>query len=95
MSKNAKIPMIVTTEHRGVFFGYGEPTTETTIRLERVRMCVHWSRDVHGVVGLAANGPTSGCRIGPAAPAMTIHKVTGIMEVSKEAEEKWNQEPWN
>ncbi len=90
-----KIPLIVTTEHKGVFFGYGVPTTEKTIRIEKVRMCVHWSADVKGVVGLAATGPTSGCRIGPAAPAMTLQGVTGIMEVSTEAEAKWNQQPWN
>lgn len=91
---NGLVPLVVTTEHRGVFFGYGKPTTETIIRLEQARMCVKWSSDVKGVVGLAANGPSSGCRIGPAAPAITLQKVTAVMEVSQPAEEKWNSAPW-
>jgi len=92
---NKPQPLVVTTEHRGVFFGYGTPSTDKTIRLEKARMCVYWSADVKGVVGLAANGPTKGCRIGPAAPAITLQSVTSIMEVSKEAEKNWNAEPWN
>ena len=93
MNKKLK-PLVVTTAHRGVFFGYGEPSTDKIIRLEQARMCVHWTEDVKGVVGLAANGPTKDCRIGPAAPAITLQDVTSIMEVSQAAEEKWNQQPW-
>ena len=89
------IPLVVTTEHRGVFFGYGLPTEAKIIRLERARMCVYWSADVKSVVGLAATGPTKGCRIGPEAPAITLQGVTSIMEVSEEAEKKWKAEPWN
>lgn len=92
-SKN--IPLVVTTEHRGVFFGYGQPTDGKVIRLENARMCVSWSADVKGVVGLAAVGPSKSCRIGPAAPAITLQAVTSVMEVSPEAEAKWNQQPWN
>ena len=88
-------PLIVTTQHRGVFFGYGLPTTEKTVRLERVRMCVYWTTETHGVVGLAAKGPDKGCRIGPEAPAITLQDVTSIMEVSDVAEKKWQEEPWN
>lgn len=90
-----KIPLIVTTEHKGVFFGYGIPTENKTIRLENCRMAVYWSTDVKGVVGLAANGPTTGCRIGPAAPALTLQDVTSVMEVSKKAAEQWEAAPWS
>lgn len=90
-----KVPLIVTTEHRGVFFGYGVPTTDTTIRLEQAQMCIRWTSDVHGITGLAAQGPSATCRIGPPAPAITLHKVTAIMEVSPEAEAKWKSQPWN
>jgi len=93
MSKQTK-PLVVTTEHRGVFFGYGKPTTGKTIRLKQARMCVYWSSDVKGVVGLAANGPTKDCRVGPAAPAITLQAVTSVMEVSSAAEAKWKEEPW-
>ncbi len=90
-----QIPLVVTTEHRGVFFGYGTPTTESTLRLEKARMCVFWSAEIKGVVGLAATGPNKNCRIGPAAPAITLQKVTAIMECSSQAEKQWNLEPWN
>ena len=93
MSKKA-IPLVVTTEHKGVFFGYGEPTTEKIIRLEKVRMCVYWAADVKSVLGLAATGPSKSCKIGPAVPAVTLQGVTSIMEASKEATEKWEGGPW-
>lgn len=90
-----KTPLIVTTAHKGVFFGYGTPTTDKTIRITAARMCIYWSADVKGVVGLAANGPTESCRVGPDAPAITLQDVTSVMEVSKAAEEKWKAAPWN
>lgn len=94
MNRETKIPLIVTTAHRGVFFGYGIPTKDKTIRIEDARMCVYWSSDLHGVVGLASKGPSKDCKIGPAAPAITLLDLTSIMEVSQEAEAKWKQEPW-
>ncbi|HWM26571.1 MAG TPA: hypothetical protein VNP98_17270 [Chthoniobacterales bacterium] len=93
--KNDNIPLVVTTAHRGVFFGYGRTTTNKTIRLEKAQMCVSWSSDVKGVLGLAANGPTRGCRVGPPVPAMTLQDVTGVMEASEKAEKAWLAQPWN
>ena len=94
MNKNL-IPLLVTTEQKGVFFGYGKLTTNKTIRIEQAQMCVYWSADVKGVVGLAANGPTKGCKIGPPAPAITLQNVTAIMELSESAAAKWKEQPWN
>lgn len=94
MNKNDKF-LVVTTSHRGVFAGYGKPTTNKIIRLENVRMCIYWSADCKGIVGLAATGPTKSCKIGPAAPAITIQDVTAVFEASKEAEALWNSQPWN
>ena len=93
---NQRIPLLVTTAHRGVFFGYGDPaeSDKKSIRLEEARMCVYWSADLRGVIGLATSGPSAGCRIGPAAQALTLHDVTAVIEVSKESEEKWKQAPW-
>lgn len=94
MADKKLIPLVVTTEHKGVFFGYGKPTSNKTIRIEQAQMCVYWSQDVHGIVGLAANGPTKDCRIGPPAPAITLQGVTSVMEVSDEAAAKWKDQPW-
>ena len=87
--------LVVTTEHKGVFFGYGEPTTDKIIRLEKARMCVYWSSDVRGVLGLAASGPSNSCRIGPAVPAITLQDVTSIIEASDKAIEAWEKGPWS
>lgn len=65
-TKNGKErPVVVTTAHRGVFFGYATKTEGEQIALKRARLCIYWSRDVRGFMGLAASGPTSTCRIGP------------------------------
>ena len=93
--KNGKQALVVTTEHRGVFFGYGEPTTESTIRLERARMCVYWPTENRGVVGLAADGPKRGSKVGPSAPAITLRDVTAIMECTSEAVKAWESSPWS
>jgi hypothetical protein len=92
-----KIAVIVTTKHRGVFFGYVESTktTDECIRIEKARMCVYWSADVRGLLGLAAMGPSIGCRIGPPAPAITLHDVTAVAEVSDDAAAKWEAAPWS
>ena len=88
------VPLVVTTEHKGVFFGYGRPSDKDTIRIKRARMCVYWSADVKSVLGLAAGGPTKGCRIGPAVPSLTLRKVTAVMEVSPEGAKAWESAPW-
>lgn len=95
MSKvKAATPLVVTTEH-GAFFGYGDPAEAQHIRLANARMIVYWSADCRSVVGLAANGPTKGCRIGPAAPAMVVRNVTAIIECSDAAAKKFEEAPWS
>lgn len=95
VSISNKQPLVVTTAHRGVFFGYGTPTNEKIIRLEQCRMCVYWSASLHGVVGLATKGPNNECRVGPAAPAITLQDITAVIEVTRESEAAWKLEPWN
>jgi hypothetical protein len=87
-------PMVVTTE-RGVFFGYGTPLLAAAhVKLENARMVVYWSADCRSVVGLAANGPTKGCKIGPKAPAILIRNVTAVIECSDEVAAKFESAPW-
>lgn len=93
-NKNEK-PLVVTTAHRGVFFGYGKPTTNKTIRLRDAQMCVYWPTQTKGVVGLASKGPPHGSRIGPPAPFITLQDVTAIMEASEEAAKAWQAQPWS
>ena len=87
-------PVLVTTAHRGVFFGYAEVTDGSTIKLTRARNCVYWSADVKGFLGLAANGPSASCRVGPAAD-IELRDVTSVSEVSDEATKRWESHPWS
>ncbi len=61
----AERPVLVTTEYRGVFFGYATDTTGDIIHLKRARNCISWSADAKGFLGLANTGPTKGCKVGP------------------------------
>ena len=85
--------VLVTTVHKGVFFGYATETAGTTIKLWRARMCVYWSADLHGFMGLATQGPNSNCKIGPAAD-IDLRDVTAVVEVSEQAIAKWEKSPW-
>lgn len=86
-------PVIVTTAHRGVFFGYAEDTTGETIRLERSRLVVYWDTGIKGFMGLAVDGPSANCRIGKPA-TITLRNITAVLEVSDEAVAKFESAPW-
>lgn len=86
--------LVVTTIHKGVFFGYGQPTNSKTIRITDARMCVYWSADVKSVLGLAATGPSPTCKIGPSVPSLILRDVTSVMEVSEQAAKNWELAPW-
>lgn len=85
--------VLVTTSHRGVFFGYATDTSGEVIQLKRARLCVYWTADLRGFMGLASYGPSSSCRIGPAAD-MEVRAVTAVIEVSPEAIIQWEKQPW-
>lgn len=91
-----KKPVLVTTEFRGVFFGYVEDDSKLPekITLSNARNCVYWESAVHGVFGLASTGPTGGCKIGPRLPSFTAWKVTSVTECTPEAAEKWESGQW-
>ena len=88
------VPVVVTTEHRGVFFGYAQPGVKETKTLKNARMCVYWSSNVKGILGLAYTGPQAGCKITPSIPSMEVNKVTSVMECTKEAAEAWEKNIW-
>jgi hypothetical protein len=92
-NEKAERAVLVTTAHRGVFFGYATETDGETVALKRARLCIYWSTDVRGFMGLASNGPTKACRIGPAAD-ITLRNITAVVEVKPEAVEKWEAAPW-
>jgi hypothetical protein len=83
----------VTTAHRGVFAGLATKTDGDTIKPRQARLCVYWSADVRGFMGLAANGPTASCRIGPPAD-IELRNITAVLEVTKGARTAWESAPW-
>lgn len=88
--------VLVTTIHRGVFFGYASAAVkDKSIRIKNARNCVYWSADVKGFLGLAANGPSGTCKIGPKVPELTLTDVTSVSTVTPEAVEKWEKSPWS
>lgn len=94
MAKKIERPVIVTTAHRGVFFGYASETGGSVIKLRAGRLCVYWSVDLHGFMGLASAGPNRNCRIGPAAD-IDLRDITAVVECSPEAAAAWEKAPWS
>ena len=91
-------PVVVTTEHRGVFFGYLAPGADRALRvleLAGAQMCVYWSSDVRGILGLAATGPTAGSKVTRPVPRMTLQGVTSVIDVTPEAVALWQGRPWS
>ena len=46
-----------------------------------------------GFMGLAANGPSTNCRIGPEAD-ITLRNITAVLAVTPAAEKAWAAAPW-
>ena len=92
--RKAERAVLVTTAHRGVFFGYATATDGETITLARARLCLYWSADVKGFMGLASDGPSASCRVGPQAD-ITLRSITAVVSVTPAAVAKWEAQPWS
>jgi hypothetical protein len=89
------IPVLVTTDKRGVFFGFAEgDLSADPITLRQAQNCIKWSEDVRGVFGLAATGPTKHCRVGPVVPSIQLRGITSVSEASPKAVAAWKLAPW-
>lgn len=86
--------IVVTTAHRGVFFGYATSTDGEIIALRAARNCLYWSADVKGFMGLAATGPSKSCKIGPAAD-IEVRQITSVIACTPEATAAWEAAPWS
>ena len=96
MTDTTDRPVLVTTAHRGVFFGYlqGEPSKEKVV-IRRARNVTYWDAATRSFLGLAANGPTKGCRVSPAADTdSTLFDITGVFVCSDEAVQAFEEGPW-
>ena len=85
--------VLITTEYKGVFFGYSTNTDGDTIKLKRARNCIYWPSQNKGFMGLASDGPHRDAKIGPPAD-IELRKVTSVVEVTPAAEKVWNEFKW-
>lgn len=92
--RNGERAVLVTTAHRGVFFGYAKKTDGAIIKLRRARNCIYWPVANKGFLGLASMGPVDGAKVGPAAD-IELRDITAVAEVSEEAAKNWEAAPWS
>lgn len=90
-----KKAVLVTTAHRGVFFGLLKEQEGNVVTLAWARNCAYWSADLRGFLGLAERGPSSTCKVGPAVKTLTLYDVTSISEVTEPAQAAWKGATWN
>ena len=96
MARKKLRSVVVTTDNtkRGVFGGDLATQDGDAVVLQNARMAVYWSKDVGGVLGLAAKGPSASCRISPAVPRIELVGVTAVMDMTDAAKAAWDKEPW-
>lgn len=82
-------PVIVCTEHRGVFFGYATDTSGDVIDLKKARMAIYFGT-TKGVMQLAETGPTSSSKISARAD-IQLRKITSVFEVTPDATAAWEK----
>ena len=85
--------VIVTTEFRGVFFGYvkDDSNTPAEITLTGAKNCIYWHSSIGGFLGLASVGPNSDCKIGKRVNEVTLYKITSVTPVEDAAATAWEK----
>lgn len=88
--------VLVTTAARGVFFGYLiGPVAKDRVTLRACRNIISWDMATKGFLGLAGNGPTDGCRVGPAAgDESDLFDITGVFGCTEQAVARFEAAPW-
>jgi hypothetical protein len=89
MSAKSERAVLVTTDFRGVFFGYAADTSGDAITLSNARNCIYWPSANGGFGGLASEGPAKGARIGARVEKLELRKITSVAEVSEAAVKAW------
>ena len=91
--KKVERAVLVTTVHKGVFFGYATETGGSTIHLRAARNCIYWPTENKGFLGLASMGPLTGSRVGPAAD-IELRDITCVAECTPASVDNWEKFPW-
>lgn len=86
-------PVIVTTQHRGVFYGRlsdDQDEDSRTLVLTNCRCAIYWAGK-KGFLGLASDGPDDGSTIGATAPEVRLHDITSVSLCTEEAAKIWEE----
>lgn len=89
--KNQERAVLVTTGHRGVFFGYTTDDDGEVMRLSRARMAIYWGT-TRGVMELAEAGPNTNSKISARADLHVRH-IDMVAAVTPAAVERWELHP--
>jgi hypothetical protein len=92
-NQNSNQAVLVTTEFRGVFFGFVKDNSKlpAEITLTKARNCIYWASSVGGFLGLASKGPDGNCKIGSQVEEISLYKITSVTPVSDEAVARWEK----
>ena len=85
--------VVVRTDEREIFCGWTSDTTGDRIKLRNARQACYFSADTHGLLGLAANGPAKGSKIGPPAN-IECRNVVLVIECGPGAVKAWEGAKW-
>lgn len=88
-----KQPVLVTTEFRGVFFGFvkNDSNLPAEITLTDARNCIYWASSIGGFLGLASKGVDGNCKIGAEVAEITLYKITSVTPVTETAAKTWRK----
>lgn len=90
ISPDEKPAVIVTTKHRGVFFGHlVEDQRPQRVSLEGARCAIRFGT-TGGFMQLAATGPTPNTKAGPAVDC-DLEDITSVTRCSPEAVAAWEK----
>ena len=84
-------PVLVTTQHRGVFAGLvpiDQDMFSRSLALKDAKMAIYWGT-TKGVMQLASTGPTSSSKISAPADIPALQDITAIFDVTPEAWATW------
>ena len=84
-------PVLVTTQHRGVFAGLIPDDQDLTVKampLQSARMAIYWGTK-RGLMELCDTGPNDSSRISASADIPMLHDITAVFAISDGAWEKW------
>ena len=94
-----KTAVVVTTDSRGVFFGYVDDfsipeSSNRTVTLYDCRMVVYWDPETKGLMDLPSRGPSNKCKISPPSPVVQISGVHFMAQCTKESTALFENAPW-